>query len=453
MVSTAAALLPLATFFIIVAVHIQMAGTAQHQEAISSSSYFSKTVSPGEDKSDEQIYGAKKVFSRLQRDLAVAGIIIIPAVVLTALTVGRSLSRAVLRVSRSMEKVAQGDIEHSIDEFSSDEIGELGRAFNRMTRSLRDMILQVRLTSDQVVRQVQGLFSNTQELSSSTQEISRALVKVSQGAVIQAEKINDTFSVMEKTAESFKQVVKDAQSTSEAVGLTSKNAYSGKNTAAQAVDKIAKLTHTVAETSSVIQELGQFSLQIGEIIETINIIAEQTNLLALNAAIEAARAGEAGRGFSVVAEEVRKLSESSADSVRKVAGLIKSIQNESHRAVNAIEESSREVEEGKSSVLRIAQALNDINSNVAAVSTFSANISQTGNARISEVERVVQSIDEITKTAHSSAAEAQQVSSTTQEQMASMQEMAASAQELTNLALELEAMVSKFKIKTDSAGR
>jgi methyl-accepting chemotaxis protein len=217
------------------------------------------------------------------------------------------------------------------------------------------------------------------------------------------------------------------------------------------VEKIERLSSTVSETAKVIQNLGQMSQQIGEITETITSIADQTNLLALNAAIEAARAGEAGRGFAVVAEEVRKLAEGSAEAVRKIGGLIRSIQSETNRAVGSIEVSSKEVLEGKVQVSKIADVLKEINQAAGAAATKTDEISEAGEKLSTEVERVVKAVNEVAAIAKESASTVQEVSSSTEEQTASMEEMSASAQELARLAMDLKELVGKFKL--DETGK
>jgi len=346
-------------------------------------------------------------------------------------------------------KIANGDLTTKIESRSKDDV--LAAAFTKMSDDLRKLIAQIHSTSDKVASSAEELSSSTEEMNASTQEVSTAIQQVSKGATHQAERVEETFEIMEKTAISLKQVVANAQSTSRAVSETSEKAEAGRISAQEAVAKIEHLVSIVNATSKVIQDLGQTSQQIGEITETITSIADQTNLLALNAAIEAARAGEAGRGFAVVAEEVRKLAERSAEAVRKIGGLIKSIQSETGRAVGAIETSSKEVQEGKAQVSKIADLLIEINKAATDANGLVNQIVASGKQRVEESDKVVKSINEIANIAKDSASTAEEVSSSSEEQTASMEEVSASAQELSRLAMDLKDAVEKFKISDDSA--
>lgn len=340
-----------------------------------------------------------------------------------------------------------GDLTQRIVVQTNDEIKDMATLFNTYIDALHNMVVKIRLTAGSVSGTAEQMSSSTQEMNASTQEVSNAINQVSKGATTQADRIEETFEVMEKSAVSLKQVVANAQASSQAIGQTSIKAENGRVVAQEAVEKIERLTNTVVETTKVIQDLGQMSQQIGEITETITSIADQTNLLALNAAIEAARAGEAGRGFAVVAEEVRKLAEGSAEAVRKIGGLIKAIQSEANRAVSAIEISSKEVQEGKIQITKISEVLFEINKATKEANGLANQIALAGQERVVEMERVVKTINDVASIAKESAATAQEVSSTTEEQTASMEEMSASSQELARLAMDLKELVGKFKLK------
>ena len=340
-----------------------------------------------------------------------------------------------------------GDLTQKIIVSANDEIGQLSEAFNKIIDSMHDMVLQIRTNAEKVASSSQELSSSTEEMNASTQEISSAVQQVSKGAVTQSERIEEAFELSEKAAVALKQMVSNAQSTGVAVNQTSTQADSGRTLANETVGKIERLTTTIMNTASVIRGLGEKSQQIGEITETITSIADQTNLLALNAAIEAARAGEAGRGFAVVAEEVRKLAEGSAEAVRKIGGLIRSIQTETSHAVNAIESSSNEMQEGKVQVSKITELLMGLNKVASEANILTHEIEESGQKQVLETERVVKAVNEVAAIAKESVSTIEEVSSSIEQQTASMEEMSASAQEVAHLAMELRDMVGRFKLR------
>jgi methyl-accepting chemotaxis protein len=344
-----------------------------------------------------------------------------------------------------------GDLTQRIKITGQDEIGRLGSVFNQIIDSMHEMVLQIRTTAEKVASSSQQLSSSTQEVNASTQEVSTAIQQITKGATTQSERVDETLEIMEKASVALKQMMANAQAATSGVSESSQKAESGRASAQETVEKILRLTNTVTDTAKVIQTLGERSQQIGEITETITSIADQTNLLALNAAIEAARAGEAGRGFAVVAEEVRKLAEGSAEAVRKIGNLIKSIQAETGKAVSSIEASSKEVQEGKDMVARIAELLIEINKAVQESSDLTKQIAEATTEQVQGTERVVTAVNEVAAVAKESVSTAEEVSSSVEEQTASMQEMAASAQELARLAMELKDMVSKFKLREAAA--
>ncbi len=353
-------------------------------------------------------------------------------------------------VMSSAQQIASGDLTVTeINVKNKDEIGELANTFTKMCAGLRNMVSQVRNTADKVATSSQEMSATTEEMNASSQEIASAIQKVTKGATTQAERISETVVITERTSTALKKMVANAQTASDGVNLTTKHSEEGRSAAQVTVEKISSLTETVVETAKVIQSLGEKSQQIGEITETITSIADQTNLLALNAAIEAARAGEAGRGFAVVAEEVRKLAEGSAEAVRKIAGLIRSIQTETNHAVISIEASSKEVREGKIQVEKIAEFLVEINKTAKAATILTNEIALAGKQQVLETEQVVKTINEVAAISSGSAATIQEVASSTEEQTASMEEMSASSQELARLATDLKDLVGKFKLVAD----
>jgi methyl-accepting chemotaxis protein len=200
----------------------------------------------------------------------------------------------------------------------------------------------------------------------------------------------------------------------------------------------------VTSSAAIVGKLGERSKDIGQIVQTISSIASQTNLLALNAAIEAARAGEQGRGFAVVAEEVRKLAEQSETAAKQIAGLIQETQQDTDKAVHAMQEGSQEVRVGTEVVngagqtfREIAQSIAQVSSQVAAIASAIQHMADSSQ----EIVAAVQDIDTVTK---STAEQTQTVSAATEEQSAAMEEIASSSAVLAKLAEELQGTIKQF---------
>ncbi len=380
--------------------------------------------------------------------LVIATIILFGIILVFGLIIINSITKPIKTLVAAAGNLASraGDLSQKISISTKDEVGSLASAFNQLIDSMRDMVSQVRGIADKVSSSAEELSSSSQEMNASTQEIANVIQQVSKGAVVQSERVEESFVVMGRSLESLKQVVISAQNASVAVEKTNSCADNGRKNVQEFRGKINHLTGTVLETAKVIQGLGEKSQAIGEITVTITSIADQTNLLALNAAIEAARAGEAGRGFAVVAEEVRKLAEGSAEAVKKIGDLVKSIQFGTGQAVIAIKASSKEAQDGQVQMAQIENNLIEINKAAQDVGKLVEQISSAGKDRVIEIERVVKTINEVAEIAKGSAATAEEVSSSTEEQTASMQEMSASAMELARLAVDLKDLVGKFKL-------
>ena len=209
---------------------------------------------------------------------------------------------------------------------------------------------------------------------------------------------------------------------------------------------MAHIEDSVTNSAQVVTKLGERSKEIGQIVDTISGIAAQTNLLALNAAIEAARAGEQGRGFAVVADEVRKLAEQSQDAAKQISELISEIQGETDKAVRAMAEGTEEVKIGATVVNTAGATFEEIAQVVTDVAEQVREISAVMQELAGSSQQIVLSVREINKLCQDSSGEAQSVSAATEEQTASMEEIASASQSLSRLAQDLQTEISKFRI-------
>lgn len=237
-------------------------------------------------------------------------------------------------------KLATGDLALSIDNDRDDEFGQLQHAMGRMAEKLRNIVGQISSLSGMV--------------ASSAEEVSATTTQLSSGLNEQSDQIGQSATATTEVAQTIMEVAKNAAEASSAADESVAAAREGRSVVDRTVSSMLNIARNVESSSKTMEELGESSRRIGDIIHVINDIASQTNLLALNAAIEAARAGEQGRGFAVVADEVRKLAEKTGKATEEITDMIKHIQHDTREYVNSMGENKAEVEQG---VVQAQQAI------------------------------------------------------------------------------------------------
>ncbi|HEV2289603.1 MAG TPA: methyl-accepting chemotaxis protein [Candidatus Acidoferrales bacterium] len=277
-------------------------------------------------------------------------------------------------LNRSASKLARSSVSQEASESLQRSITDLLNLINQVGRG--DLTIRGRVTNDalgNVTDSVNLMLDNFSKLiervrkaaidvSTSANQILMAADEMTTGATQQDQEITNTSSAVEELTVSMKQVSNNAEASAEAARRALDAAEQGNRAVRDTLEGMQRIRASVQATAKKIKSLGDRSLEISEIINVINDITEQTNLLALNAAIEAARAGEAGRGFAVVADEVRKLAEHSRSATKDIAALIKAIQAETNEAVVVMEEGTKEVEVGASLADQAGKALEAISS-------------------------------------------------------------------------------------------
>ena len=333
----------------------------------------------------------------------------------------------------------------------------------------------------QVAGSIQSVSSGAQETSIAAQQsneavgqLGRAIENVAQGALEQARQIQLASETTSQMAARIGEVADNAQTVAAASQQTKASAENGAQAVRETVAGMQEIKAVVTEASKRVEDLGRLGDKIGAVVETIDDIAEQTNLLALNAAIEAARAGEHGRGFAVVADEVRKLAERSQRETRAIAELIVAVQAGTKDAVKAMEVGSERVEQGSMKADQAGVALNEImvavdatvsqvggiasaaqemsvgaRSVVDTMSSISAVVEESSAATeemSAQADQVTRSIESIaTVSTHNSVA-TEEVSASAEEMSAQIEEMSAQADELSMTAEQLQGIVSRFRL-------
>ncbi|MGG3798865.1 methyl-accepting chemotaxis protein [Metabacillus fastidiosus] len=357
------------------------------------------------------------------------------------------LSNPIKLVTREVAKVADGDLRgEKIRINNRDEIGELAAYFNQMTDNLREMIKQVSNTSMQVAATSEQLSASSEETSKSVEQVADSIQEIAAGADTQVAKTAEANEVVSAISSNIAYIVKNAECASKTSYQTSEMAENGNEVITKTIAHMNMIQNKTASTANMMNTLGDKSKEIDKIVSMITAVAEQTNLLALNAAIEAARAGEHGKGFAVVADEVRKLAEQSRDAANQIGRLIQDIQQNINQSVTAMNEGRISVDEGiqlvndaGDSFEGIVEAVQKVTGQIEEVSTAVHDMSQG-------TESMVTTINETAKVAEDSALFTQNIAAVAEEQNASMEEIASVSDLLAKMAEELQESIKTFKI-------
>lgn len=367
--------------------------------------------------------------------------------IVIGLLISRMISKPLARIAETAEQIAAGDL--SVDDVrvkNRDEIGDLAKSFNQMKENLRALIRQVASSAEQVAASSEELTASSGQTSQATQQIALTIQEVAAGSERQVHSVEETVNAINDMSTGVQQIAGNAQMVSVSASKASELSVEGAEGIQSAIRQMNSINETVTHLAGVVRGLGDRSGEIGQIVEVITNIAEQTNLLALNAAIEAARAGEHGKGFAVVADEVRKLAEQSANSAQQIAALIAGIQEETKKAVFAIDQGTREVTDGIRVVHSAGASFEQIQNSVAEVADQIQEVSAASQQMSAGTQQIVQSVKQIADIAETTAAGTQNVSAAAEEQLASMEEISASAASLSEMAEELHALVGQFKV-------
>ncbi|PRS81233.1 chemotaxis protein [Bacillus sp. YBWC18] len=358
----------------------------------------------------------------------------------------RSITIGLRKLVDFSNKVSEGDLTETLETKSKDEIGELTRSFSKMSESLRDVIRAVQQSVDNVASASEELTASASQTSQATEHITMSIEQFSNGNEAQNEKVESSTNQLVAMNEGL-QDMSHTSSEVAAVSLQSTEAAGqGGRIVESTASQMKHIDTSVQEAEQVMKQLEYKSKDITSILNVINGIADQTNLLALNAAIEAARAGESGRGFSVVAEEVRKLAVQSADSAKEIEKLIQEIVLEIAKSQDMFKTVNREVHAGLGMTEEAKESFQNIYEAAEGMSKKLTQLNDTAIDLSSGSKLVSQAMQEMRQVSRESAANIQDIAASAEEQLASMEEISSSSVTLANMAEELKELTSQFKI-------
>ncbi|HEY8417201.1 MAG TPA: methyl-accepting chemotaxis protein [Limnochordales bacterium] len=455
---------------------------------------------------DAQLEAARREameFGRLAeiRILGAAAVALVVGIIFS-IFLTRAVSGPLVRMAGQVSRVAEGDLRVEVERLrQQDEVGQLAAAFAAMTENLRQLAQRIIASTDDLNKSSEELSASAEQAARATEQISqtigqvaagtsdqsrtvqhvvgivtelkRAIDRIAAGATEQARVVQHGGQLVQEMMVAIRAVAENARRVAAASNEGVHTARQGGETVRQTVEGMESIQRTVFATAEKVRQLGQHSQQVGDIVQVISDIAGQTNLLALNAAIEAARAGEHGKGFAVVADEVRKLAERSAASAKEIASLINDMQQDIAEAVQAMQAGTQEVASGMERARAAGQALEQIlaalegtNEQVQRITQDAQRLAERAErvmaavgdvARITEEntaateemaaqsEEVMGAMESISAISEETAASSEEVSAAAQQMNASIEAVAGSVRSLARMAADLRQLVSQFR--------
>ena len=380
------------------------------------------------------------------RNMTLVCIAIIVFLTLVVFTITKGITTPLNTVMDVCGKLHNGDFRHEpVNIARADEFGDMMRVIAQMRETINKLMRQTSVTTEQLAASSEELTASAHQSAQASEQVAQSVTNSASAVVEQQQQVSDAMDAIDDAIVSINRLNDTAAEVAKQADASNQQAVTGSKAIDSAVSQILSVEQIVNTSAATVDKLGQRSKEIGQIVETISGIADQTNLLALNAAIEAARAGEQGRGFAVVADEVRKLAEESQAAAQRISSLIGAIQTDTDDAVKsmhdgsvAVKEGTRSVEELKSTFDTICTASDGVMQRTRDMSTDLTNV-------MTNTQTIKDRSNRISANSAKVSTEMESVSAASQEQSASSEEIASASDSLASLAQDLQSSLQKFK--------
>ncbi|MFC4404064.1 methyl-accepting chemotaxis protein [Gracilibacillus xinjiangensis] len=358
----------------------------------------------------------------------------------------RRLRKRLSTITGAVELAGEGDFTTEILDQAGDELSTLATSFNKMTINLKSMMHEVISTSELVASSAEQLTASAEQTSKATETITESIQQVANGAEHATNNVQESATSLEEVNSGVQSIAENATAVSDVSSQATEKAKEGGVFVDNTVKQMNEISRSVTESGKVMITLEKRSQEIGEITKVISDISEQTNLLALNAAIEAARAGEHGKGFAVVADEVRKLAEQSQLSSTQISNLIKGIQEDMVLSNQSMAKVSADVKEGLNIVKQTEGNFKEIYIDMEQLSEQINEMAATAQEISASTQEVSVTVTDITEISNETSMHSQNVAASAEEQLASMEEITASANSLSDLAEDFQKLIKRFRV-------
>jgi len=382
----------------------------------------------------------------LGKAIAMIGFAVILVLVVVVYNLVSKSVKPVIEMVEVTQKVADGDLSQNVVVKKQDEIGTLALNFNNMIDGMRTLIADMGAMSEEVATTSSKMMISSEEAGQVSEQVAMTISEVAKGASEQSEATLNSSEMVQSLIDGITTVSENTSDVEQLTVEAQTVVDQGKQTIEIQKNKMQENRQGTEIVGKEIFKLSKKSQEIGKIVEMIGVIADQTNLLALNAAIEAARAGEHGRGFAVVADEVRKLAEESSNASQSIVNLITDIQSGVDEAVKEMKKVEQIVEEQEEAVASTATAFEDIYTVVVNVNDNMKSVSQKVIVINDNSQSVGENIESIASITEENAASTEEVSASTEEQTATILELSRASNELAGLAENLKESIKQFKL-------